>query len=300
MSKQQTNKFLLFEDVDTSSIEMVIKKRKPVKVYYSADDDPKGSGWRVIQPVCYGLSKAGNPVIRAWQPFGDTKTKVPHWKLFRVDRFTAWKPIMKKTNLQEPPLEDYNPNGDKTMSVVYINADFEGAKRHYQGSGLERYNIARHAEKVAQNPYYDLQKNIERAKRLGSPDYVQKNVSDWDKNKPKDMVKYLNGASAEEMARTTDFGDNTYSQTDAPVTKGTENQAVNPPTSKISNQKKQQTYQNVALNGPVNKGTENLKDTNDTNSTRGETNRTPRTQPVPKRTDVPSDEEEKEQEKSEL
>ena len=77
---------ILSEGVGQDKIIDAIKKRYEVKIKYTADDDPKGTGERMIQPVAYGTSKAGNPVIRAWQPNGDTKTRIPHWKLFRVDR----------------------------------------------------------------------------------------------------------------------------------------------------------------------------------------------------------------------
>ena len=257
-----TQQQILFEDVDVSSIELAIKKRKPVKVNYIADDNEKetGSGWRIIQPVAYGLSKAGNPVIRAYQPFGDTKTKVPHWKLFRTDKFETWKPIMKQTNIPQPPLDEYNPDGDKSMSTVYINADYAGAKQRYEKGGLSKYNKERHAQKVEQNPYYDLGKNIEKSKRVPTPDYVAKNVADWQKSRSSDMTRWLNGASAEEMSRTTDFGDNDYIQTDKPITKN--NTETQPVQTGNTQQNRQQTYTNIALNGPVGKGDEALKQDN--------------------------------------
>ena len=262
----QIQKQILFEDVDVSSIELAIKNRRPIKVNYIADEDEKetGSGWRVIQPVAYGLSKAGNPVIRAYQPFGDTKTKVPHWKLFRVDKFETWDPIKNQTNIPLPPLDQYNPNGDKSMSTVYLNADYAGAKKRYQTGGLEKYNQQRHAQKVEQNPYYDLQKNIEKSKRTPVPDYVARNVANWQQSKPKDMSRWLNGQSAEEMSRTTDFGDNNYVQTNEPIEKGVEQPTnVQPVATDIEQQQnKQKTYTNIALNGPVNKGDEQIKQDN--------------------------------------
>lgn len=259
---RNTQQQILFEDVDVSSIELAIKKRKPVKVNYIADENEKetGSGWRIIQPVAYGLSKAGNPVIRAYQPFGDTKTKVPHWKLFRTDKFETWKPINKKTNIPQPPLDEYNPDGDKSMSTVYINADYAGAKRRYETGGLAKYNQERHAQKVAQNPYYDLEKNIERSRRVPTPDYVARNVANWQNSRSDVMSKWLNGASAEEMSRTTDFGDGNYVQTDKPITKQNPDNATIP-TRKTDNTQ-QKTYQNIALNGPVKKGDEELKQDN--------------------------------------
>lgn len=257
---------ILFEDVDTSSIELAIKNRKPVKVnYISNDNEEKGAGWRIIQPVAYGLSKSGNPVIRAYQPFGDTKTKVPHWKLFRVDRFETWKPINKPTNIPQPPLDEYNPDGDKSMSEIFINADYAGAKQRYEKGGLSKYNKQRHDKNVETNPYYDLKKNIEKSKRIPVPDYVTRNVSDWQKNKHSDISKWLNGASAEEMSRTMDFGDNNYVQTNSPIVKGdniSNKEVTNNQTQNNKQQNNQNAYQNIALNGPVKKGDEEIKQYN--------------------------------------
>lgn len=248
---------LIFEDVDNTSVELAIKKRLPIKANYVADDDPRGSGWRIIQPVAYGLSKAGNPVVRAYQPFGDTKTKVPHWKLFRLDRFENWNPIKKKTNIPEPPLSEYNPDGDKSMSTVYLNADFAGAKQRYERGGLSKFNKERHTQKIAQNPYYDLQKNIERSKRIGTMDNISRNVASWDKEKSDFMRRWLNGDSAEDMSKTADFGDNTFVQTNEPIRKQDVTGNNGTLTSKSTQpQENPSVYKNIATNGPVTKTSE--------------------------------------------
>lgn len=256
------SKYLLKEDVDQTRVIDAIKRRKEVRAYYSSDDDPKGSGERLIQPVAFGLSKSGNPVVRAFQPFGDTKTKVPHWKLFRLDRFTSWN-ILKNRTFKEPPGMQYgeqgsfNENGDKGMSEVYVVADFKGANDRYEHGGLKKYNQEVHASKVAQNPYYDLQKQMKNKVFVG-PD-AMKNVQNWKPND--DMKRYLNGASAEDMAKTTSFGDENFTQTSAPILKGDVNSA---PLQQNTNRNAQQgkTYANVAMNGPVIKGMEVNKQNN--------------------------------------
>ena len=180
---------ILKESVEQNRVIDAIKKRIEIRVNYSSDDDPKGRGERIIQPVAYGLSKSGNPVVRAFQPFGDTKTKVPHWKLFRLDKFTQWKPL--KRHFEEPPQFPYqtdgkfNPNGDKSMSEVYIIADFAGSKDRYERGGLKKYNDRRKAEKIASDPYYELRRNIQNS-YMATPD-VLKRVQDWQKNKPKQI-----------------------------------------------------------------------------------------------------------------
>ena len=46
---------------------------------------------------------------------------LPGWRLFRVDKIFTYKPTMDKFNEPRP---NYNPNGDKTMSKVILNAKF--------------------------------------------------------------------------------------------------------------------------------------------------------------------------------
>lgn len=113
---------LLNEDVQVGKINDAIAKTYAVKInYHSEYDDADGD--RIIQPVAYGLTKAGKPVIRAYQPLGDTKTKVPSWKFFLVSGIKTWKPLYKQV-FHSPPADNFNPNGDKTMSTVYKVAKF--------------------------------------------------------------------------------------------------------------------------------------------------------------------------------
>lgn len=114
---------ILTEDVNVGKINDAITRSYEVKINYESDDD-KASGERIIQPVAYGLTKAGNPVIRAYQPFGDTQTSVPAWKFFLVSGIQSWKPLFKRVFKTPPP--GFNPNGDKTMSTVYKIAKFWG------------------------------------------------------------------------------------------------------------------------------------------------------------------------------
>lgn len=67
-------------------------------------------------------------VIRSFQPYGDTTSRVPSWKFFRLDRITYWKPtnqyFTEPADKHYKGIGDFNPNGDKTMSVVYKIAKF--------------------------------------------------------------------------------------------------------------------------------------------------------------------------------
>ena len=128
----------LNESVNMGPVSDAIQKRWVVKIKYKvSNDDRVGVEERVIMPVAYGVSKAGNLVLRAYQPQGDTKTTVPHWKLFRLDRIVSWKPLRNEI-MYSAPNEEYNPLGDKTMKRVYRNADF--TRRRFTNTALSDYN----------------------------------------------------------------------------------------------------------------------------------------------------------------
>ena len=163
---------ILKEDARQMDVIDAIKKRYEVGINYKADGDVKGSGYRIIQPVAYGKTSSGNMVIRAFQPYGDTKTKIPSWKLFRLDRIEDWKPNKNK-HFSEPPIAQfksegkYNPNGDKSMTDVLVQASFSGSEDYAKGigkySGLKKANDERAARKREQDPLWDLRKNIKKS-----------------------------------------------------------------------------------------------------------------------------------------
>ena len=137
------------ESVAIGPVADAIKNRWVVKIRYKvSDDDRSGIQERVIQPVAYGVSKSGNMVLRAFQPQGDTKTQVPHWKLFRLDRIVSWKALRNEI-MYSPPNEQYNPLGDKTMKRVYRNADFKRSR--YANTALSDYNRQRRSRKPIEN-----------------------------------------------------------------------------------------------------------------------------------------------------
>lgn len=120
---------LLTEGVPVGKVNDAIDRTYEVEINYRTDGKDEATGKRVIQPVAYGLTKAGNPVIRAFQPYGDTTSKIPSWKFFRLDRIIGWKPKYKSVFREAPPgmhnaEGEFNPNGDKTMSIVYNIAQF--------------------------------------------------------------------------------------------------------------------------------------------------------------------------------
>ena len=80
-------KTFLIEGIATvSNVNDAIDNLRQVEIRYNSGGEPVATGRRIIYPVAYGVTKSGNPVVRAFEPYGDTKTKTPAWKFFRLDR----------------------------------------------------------------------------------------------------------------------------------------------------------------------------------------------------------------------
>ena len=119
---------LITEGADVKLVNDAINNTYEVVINYQGEDGSH-TGKRLIQPVAYGYTKKGFPAIRAFQPQGDTTSRIPSWKLFRLDRIQSWSPL-KDNVFDEPPgfdqmvLGKFNPNGDETMSQVNNIAKF--------------------------------------------------------------------------------------------------------------------------------------------------------------------------------
>jgi len=126
MKLYNTVKSLILEVASIDSIVNAIKNKDKVIIYYDGDE-PGGRGLRSIEPVCFGYSRANNPVVRAWDEEGASHTgykgeqPLPGWRLFRVDKIQSFKPSGEKFTTPKP---GYNVNGDKSMTKVIINAVF--------------------------------------------------------------------------------------------------------------------------------------------------------------------------------
>jgi len=126
MKLYNTVKSLILEVASVDSIVSAIKNKDKIIIYYDGDE-PGGRGLREIEPVCFGYSKANNPVVRAWDNEGASHTgfkgeqPLPGWRLFRVDKILSFRPSGEKFTQVRP---EYNPNGDKSMIRVIINAKF--------------------------------------------------------------------------------------------------------------------------------------------------------------------------------
>ena len=123
-------KHIINESVSGEEVLDAIHNKRYVRIKY--DDgkpamkgfdkgNPKGS--RVILPMAYGTTKAGNPVVRAFQWNGNSRRGAPKWKFFRLDRITSWKPFRKQ--FSAPPDDLYNYTGDRGMGSFVDNAKFD-------------------------------------------------------------------------------------------------------------------------------------------------------------------------------
>lgn len=124
MKLLKTIKSFITEAVSFDDLQRAIRNKDVIIITYDGDE-PGGKGYRTVYPVCLGRSLKGNLVLRAYEPEGAShsvaigKKVLPGWRLFRIDKtFTFQRTGEKFTELPS----NYNPNGDKLMSVVYLNA----------------------------------------------------------------------------------------------------------------------------------------------------------------------------------
>ena len=120
-------KSLILEEASIESVMDAIRNKNRIIIFYDGDE-PGGRGLREIEPVCFGYSKAGNSVLRAWDMEGAShrgflgRKPLPGWRLFRLDKILSFTPTGESFNTPRP---NYNPNGDKTMRRVVLNAKFD-------------------------------------------------------------------------------------------------------------------------------------------------------------------------------
>jgi predicted DNA-binding transcriptional regulator YafY len=118
---------LINEAASISDVRDAIVTKRKIIIYYDGKDNG-GKGYRTIEPVCLGYSKKGNLVLRAWEDEGSSwseKNKgnfLPGWRLFRLDKIFTFSPTKDKFVNMRPK---YNPNGDRSMERVLLNAKFD-------------------------------------------------------------------------------------------------------------------------------------------------------------------------------
>ena len=117
---------LITEVAAIDDIQRSIKQKNVITINYQGDE--YGKGYRDIEPVCLGISKKGNMVLRAWERQGASHSNkvegnpIPGWRMFRLDKILTYALQGDKFNEVRPL---YNPNGDNSMVRVIVNAKFD-------------------------------------------------------------------------------------------------------------------------------------------------------------------------------
>jgi predicted DNA-binding transcriptional regulator YafY len=117
---------LITEIAALDDVQKSIKQKNVITINY--DGDEYGKGYRDVEPVCLGVSKAGNMVLRAWERQGASHSNrvegnpIPGWRLFRLDKILTYLPQGDNFIEVRP---NYNPNGDRSMTRVILNAVFD-------------------------------------------------------------------------------------------------------------------------------------------------------------------------------
>ena len=107
MKLQGALKGLICEIASIDSIVDAIKNKRVLVIYYDGDE-PGGRGLREIEPVCLGVSKAGNKILRAWDSEGASYTgfkgeqPLPGWRIFRLDKILSSKTTGEVYNTPRP------------------------------------------------------------------------------------------------------------------------------------------------------------------------------------------------------
>ena len=120
---------LILEAANLDVVQDSIRKKNVITINY--DGDEYGKGYRDIEPVCVGYSKNGELVLRAWERQGASHSKVtrdnpiPGWRFFKLVKILTYQPQGDNFYEMRP---GYNPNGDKLMSSVILNAVFDNTE----------------------------------------------------------------------------------------------------------------------------------------------------------------------------
>lgn len=119
--------FILKEDAQIDKISGAVTGMHPIILKYDDKKGGDGKNKRVVYPVAYGISTAGNPVIRAFQKQGSTKTSSPSWKLFRLDRVSGMRVVSSRT-FNPNQLVGFRSDGDEQMTTLYCISPIGKAK----------------------------------------------------------------------------------------------------------------------------------------------------------------------------
>ncbi len=179
---------ILSEAANPDAVKDAIDNKYYVSIRYDDEQEEiNGSKKnRIIQPLAIGISKAGNPVFRAWQINGNSKRGAPTYKYFRLDRVRSWRP-MKNKRFYMAPDGRYNYNGDRSMSYFDTNAKFDDMTDTLDLVRTQRKQSAEAPKITTRNVSGPIQANQQRRKNVftsqpNSKKYQQyaKNIEDTD------------------------------------------------------------------------------------------------------------------------
>ena len=115
-------------NVGMDDINQAIDSKRCVIIDYNDETKHLAIGDRLVEIYVFGLSKAGNPMFRAFQYEGKSKRGIPQWKTFRLDRVTKWQ-ITQETFDEEPRKRDFlvkaYKSNDKLFSNIYNYVSFD-------------------------------------------------------------------------------------------------------------------------------------------------------------------------------
>lgn len=162
--------------VSSDDITAAIENKYRVLITYDDETEKHQTGPRLIEPYVYGMSSAGNDVIRAFQYYGSTRRGVPKYKLFRVDRIKSWVPKENSHFVAEPnkvgvSAPKYNENGDGSMSMIFAQVSFGSNNNQVTTQTTQRDDWESPLDKVKRERQMK-QQNIER--QLGNKININK------------------------------------------------------------------------------------------------------------------------------
>jgi len=120
---------LILEGGEDQSVNDAIDNKYMVNIMYS-DSPTEPPTKRYLQIYAYGLSKAGNRVIRAYQLGGQSKSGFDksRWKLYRLDRISSWEPTTMKwyrpIQAQDVSAPEYKFR-DNEMTQIFNQVSFD-------------------------------------------------------------------------------------------------------------------------------------------------------------------------------
>jgi hypothetical protein len=116
-----------------------IKEGREVGILFQSNNEKykmPTAKYRIIYPVALGLSKKGNPVVRAWHKLGQSEGEAKKRKIRSSEVENEWR-LFKTGNIKSMwltgnffigPLPSYNA-ADKDMVTVEVAADFAKIKQ---------------------------------------------------------------------------------------------------------------------------------------------------------------------------